>query len=62
MNVERCAVVDQVLARALTDLRNVDGSRHETARDAVRALVALGGEGHRGVKSAVEALSRVFAF
>lgn len=61
LNVERCDVVDQVFVRALTDLRNVDGSRHESARDAVRALVALGGEGHRGVKSAVEALSRVFA-
>lgn len=45
----------------MDELRNVDGSRHETARDAVRALVALGGEGHRGVKAAVEGISREFA-
>lgn len=61
MNVERCPVVQNVLDRALADLRTTDGSRHETARDSVRALVALGGEGHRGVKSAVEQVSRVFA-
>jgi hypothetical protein len=61
MNVERCPVVQGVLDRALADLRTTDGSRHETARDSVRALVALGGEGHRGVRSAVEQVSRVFA-
>lgn len=61
MSVERCPVVQGVLDRALADLRTTDGSRHETARDSVRALVALGGEGHRGVKSAVEQVSRVFA-
>lgn len=61
MSVERCPVVQGVLDRTLADLRTTDGSRHETARDGVRALVALGGEGHRGVKSAVEQVSRVFA-
>jgi hypothetical protein len=61
MNADRCDVVQGVLDRALADLRTTDGSRHETARDSVRALVALGGEGHRGVKSAVEQVSRVFA-
>jgi hypothetical protein len=61
MSVERCPVVQGVLDRALADLRTTDGSRHETARDSVRALVALGGEGHRGVKSAVEQVARVFA-
>jgi putative DNA primase/helicase len=61
VSTERCDIVDTVLTRALTDLRTVDGSRHETARDSVRALVALGGEGHRGVKAAVEQVSRVFA-
>lgn len=61
MSVERCPVVQGVLDRALADLRTTDGSRHETARDSVRALLALGGEGHRGVRSAVEQVSRVFA-
>lgn len=61
MSNDRCPVVQGVLDRALADLRTTDGSRHETARDSVRALVALGGEGHRGVKSAVEQVSRVFA-
>lgn len=61
MNIEPCTIVTTVLDRAIHDLRTVDGSRHETARDSVRALVALGGEGHRGVKAAVEQVSRVFA-
>jgi bifunctional DNA primase/polymerase-like protein len=58
---ERCPVVQGVLDRGLADLRSTDGSRHETARDTVRALVALGGEGHRGVQTAVEQVSRLFA-
>lgn len=61
MSIDRCPVVQGVLDRALADLQTTDGSRHETARDSVRALVALGGEGHRGVRSAVEQVSRVFA-
>lgn len=42
-------------------LRDERAARHEIARDAVRALIALGGEGHYGVRPAVEDLSRVFA-
>lgn len=56
-----CPPVHSVWKRSVDDLRAVDGSRHETARDTLRALVALGGEGHRGVRAAVEDLSRVFA-
>lgn len=57
---EPCPVVSTVLTRVLTDLRDVDGSRHEATRDAARALAALGGEGHRGVPAAVALLGRTF--
>lgn len=56
-----CEVVHTVWTKAVDMLRSEAASRHETARDAVRALVALGGEGHRGVPAAVEDISRVFA-
>lgn len=36
------------------------GSRHETARDAARALAAYGGEGHRGVATALTVLRGQF--
>jgi putative DNA primase/helicase len=57
----RCEVVHTVWTKAVDSLRNQAASRHEAARDAVRALVALGGEGHCGVPAAVEDISRVFA-
>lgn len=56
-----CEVVHTVWMRTVETLRAESASRHETARDGVRALVALGGEGHRGVRRAVEDVSRVFA-
>lgn len=56
-----CEVVHTVWTKAVDSLRNNAASRHETARDAVRALVALGGEGHRGIPHALEWLSRTFA-
>lgn len=56
-----CDVVHNVWMRTVETLRAESASRHETARDGVRALVALGGEGHRGARLAVEDVSRVFA-
>lgn len=44
----------------MDSLRDEAGSRHESTRDAVRALVALGAEGHRGSKAALADLSRAF--
>lgn len=61
VSVEWCPVVHSVWTKTVDGLRAVDGSRHETARDGVRALVALGGEGHRGVRAAIEGVSRAFA-
>lgn len=56
-----CEPVHGVWMKAVDTLRTETASRHETARDAVRALVALGGEGHYGARQAVEDMSRVFA-
>lgn len=56
-----CPVVATVTARALVDLRDVDGSRHETARDAAAALARLGGEGHRGAAEALGQVAKGFA-
>lgn len=61
MTAPWCLPVHSVWKRAVDDLREVNGARHEIARDAVYALVMLGGEGHHGVRSAIEDLSRVFA-
>lgn len=61
MTDRMCDVVHTVWIRTVDTLRSESASRHETARDGVRALIALGGEGHRGVRRAVEDVSRVFA-
>jgi putative DNA primase/helicase len=55
-----CRVVETVLAKAVADLRTVDGSRHESARDAAAALARFGGEGHRGVNGALAQLAEAF--
>lgn len=55
-----CRVVDTVLAKALADLRDVDGSRHESARDAAAAIARLGGEGHAGAADALAQLAAGF--
>jgi putative DNA primase/helicase len=55
-----CRVVETVLAKALADLRDVDGSRHESARDAAAALARLGGEGHAGAAGALGQLAAGF--
>jgi putative DNA primase/helicase len=55
-----CPIIHSTTSRALAALREIDGSRHETARDALRAVVAAGGSGHRGAPAAVAALYRGF--
>lgn len=55
-----CRPVEQVLGKALADLRDVDGSRHESTRDAAAALARFGGEGHRGVIDALQQLATGF--
>lgn len=55
-----CRPVSATLDKALASLRTDAGSRHETARDALSALVRLGGEGHGGAYEAVVALGDAF--
>jgi len=55
-----CTPVSTTTARAIEALRTDAGSRHETARDALSAIVRLGGEGHRGVPEAVQRLAGAF--
>lgn len=57
---EPCAVVHRVTVKAVEELKAVDGSRHESARDAAAALARLGGEGHVGVANALHALGQAF--
>lgn len=56
-----CPAVHRVCTKAVDDLRDVDGSRHETARDAIASLVRFGGAGHRGVPHAVNVVRAAFA-
>lgn len=56
-----CPVIHNVCTRAVDNLRDVNGSRHETARDALRAIVAAGGSGHRGAAEATGMLAEIFA-
>lgn len=58
---EPCPVVHSVLTRAVDNLRTDAGSRHETARDALRAIVAAGATGHRGAASGAQQLEAAFA-
>lgn len=57
---EPCRAVTAVRDRAHVSIRAEAGSRHETARDAIRALVAFGAEGHAGVPTAVNLLRNIF--
>jgi len=57
---EPCPVIATVRDRAMTELRADDGSRHETARDALRAIIAAGGSGHRGAREAGAAVADAF--
>jgi hypothetical protein len=55
-----CALIHSVCTKAVHNLANDVGARHETARDALSAIVRAGGEGHRGAPEAVQVLGGAF--
>lgn len=56
-----CQAVSSILARETAKLAASDGgARHDTARDASRALAAFGGEGHAGTAGALAELGEAF--
>lgn len=56
-----CQAVSSILAREAAKLATSDGgARHDTARDASRALAAFGGEGHAGAQVALNELGDAF--
>jgi len=56
-----CRPVAAVLERESVNVANPGhGSRHDLTRDALRALVAFGGEGHSGGADAIGALAATF--
>lgn len=55
-----CPPVVAIRDRGMRELAEVDGSRHETARDVLAALVRMGGEGHRGAREAAAAVGAAF--
>lgn len=56
-----CRPVTAVLEREMPRVVNPGhGSRHDLTRDALRALVAFGGEGHLGVPMAISQLGEAF--
>jgi putative DNA primase/helicase len=55
-----CKVVHTTLVAGVEALREVDGSRHESARDSAAALARFGGEGHVGVPGALHVLGQAF--
>jgi putative DNA primase/helicase len=59
-NGQPCPPVHSVLTKAVDELRNVAGARHETARDALAAIVRFGAEGHAGAPWAAQALGKAF--
>lgn len=56
-----CPLIHSVCTRAVDELRRADGARHETARDALSAIVRAGGEGHRGAPEAAHTLFVAFS-
>ena len=56
-----CPPISATLDRAVKSLRDDTGSRHETARDALAAIVRSGQEGHGGAPEAVARLGGAFA-
>ena len=56
---DTCRPVAEVLVRAVTAI-GAGESRHDTARDASRAVAAFGGEGHAGTLQALRALGKAF--
>lgn len=57
---EMCPLIHSVWTKAVHDLASASSARHETARDALSAIVRAGGEGHRGVPQAVASLGAAF--
>jgi energy-coupling factor transporter ATP-binding protein EcfA2 len=55
-----CPLIHSVCTKAVHDLADVNGARHEAARDALSAIVRAGGEGHRGAREAAAALHEAF--
>lgn len=55
-----CPLIHSVCTKAVDDLADADGARHEAARDALSAIVRAGGEGHRGAAAAVAMLADAF--
>jgi hypothetical protein len=55
-----CPSVVRVRDRAMRDIAETEGSRHETARDAVASIVRMGAEGHRGAADAALAVGATF--
>jgi putative DNA primase/helicase len=55
-----CTPIHSVLTKAVDELANVSGARHETARDALAAIVRFGAEGHNGTRDAVQRLAVAF--
>lgn len=55
-----CPVIHSVCTKAVHDLADVNGARHETARDALSSVVRAGGEGHRGTRWAVAQIHAAF--
>lgn len=47
-----CPLVIDVMDRATAELKASAGARHETARDALRAIVTYGAEGHAATRAA----------
>lgn len=55
-----CPVIHSVCTKAVHELANAAGARHEVARDSLSAIVRAGGEGHRGAPEAVHTLGIAF--
>jgi hypothetical protein len=55
-----CPLIHSVCIKAVHDLTDVNGARHETARDALAAVVRAGGEGHKGAPDAVAMIGAAF--
>lgn len=55
-----CPPIHSVLMKAVDELRSAAGARHETARDALAAIIRFGAEGHAGAPRATAALEAGF--
>lgn len=55
-----CPPIHSVLTKAVDELREAAGARHETARDALVAIIRFGAEGHMGAPRAAAVLETEF--